>query len=990
MEELLAFIGRDQAFSQYTKHDISHVDAMLRSLTWLIPAETQDLMTPADWLLVVLSVYFHDLGMIVTRREYESREESAFPAYRERVFSGASGADYRGKVESLDTEAQERFLYQEFVREHHAARIRRWITGKPSQELGVATDAADEVASLVDALPAPFVRDLAIVCESHHLDDLDNYRKYPLSQPYGSEVSETANVHFAALVLRVADLLHITTDRTPAIAFRLIDPTDPVSQEEWAKQAAVRNIRAKVPIADDDLSDRPEKQDAIEVHAYFQSEEGFFGLTQYLAYARSQLRKAHEWNRRAVRRGGTHILPWRVIDDSGIETEGFLREIFSFDLDQTKILDLLTGHTLYNDTSVVVRELVQNSIDAIRLQKLQSGQAVDAHGGRVDITWDSQGRVLTIWDDGTGMTQDVIENHLLKVGSSRYQDPQFQEDHPNFSPISRFGIGVLSTFMIADSVEIVTCAVDDDEARRLSLRSVHGRYLIRLLDKATDPTVARIGPHGTMIRLTVRQSAEIENVVNAARRWIVLPGCDVNVTIDADEPVRIGHETLTDALRDEMSQFSESVVGRGEFRVIEGSHGAVSFAAAVRWNAYFRDWSFIAVEPEPGELADVQLGTCIEGIRVETGTPGFEDIGIIAIANASGRAAPKTNVARSGIESTPERDALLASVYTLYCDHISHELDALTGERGFSDTWAANEANYLVSPLLPSPYRPYQNATPSDAELLNDQLVEIRAVLVEREGRRERVSPRTLEAAEAFWVVYSALFASAEALLREVPSAASLASVVAALGDPDIQLPSDGPVLARSTWRPTSLETLDDAAFRGKAVREIVIKRSERRLDLKWERYDGDAWLGLVVIDRRVGTGAMRDRLFIATEPVRLTGVDEEVAVRAGGDTYLFGPEEVLRALRHAIEEARRLPTRQLRQVAEAALSAIISRYVSGWFAERDEIEGWVEELLVTVTPTRVISIVSNAITPARLEAAFGDQAPAVFNTQLWRRAEPS
>jgi molecular chaperone HtpG len=30
------------------------------------------------------------------------------------------------------------------------------------------------------------------------------------------------------------------------------------------------------------------------------------------------------------------------------------------------------------------------------------------------------------------MTQDIIERHLLKVGSSRYQDQKFKEAHPKF------------------------------------------------------------------------------------------------------------------------------------------------------------------------------------------------------------------------------------------------------------------------------------------------------------------------------------------------------------------------------------------------------------------------------------------------------------------------------------------------------------------------------------------------------------------------------
>jgi HSP90 family molecular chaperone len=57
------------------------------------------------------------------------------------------------------------------------------------------------------------------------------------------------------------------------------------------------------------------------------------------------------------------------IDETSIETEGFIRDTFEFTIDQARIQDLLTGHTLYNDSRVVLRELVQNSLDAIRLQQ---------------------------------------------------------------------------------------------------------------------------------------------------------------------------------------------------------------------------------------------------------------------------------------------------------------------------------------------------------------------------------------------------------------------------------------------------------------------------------------------------------------------------------------------------------------------------------------------------------------------------------------------
>src|SRR5262249_18356041 len=139
-------------------------------------------------------------------------------------------------------------------------------------------------------------------------------------------------------------------------------------------------------------------------------------------------------------------------------------------------------------------------------------------------------------------TQSTIERHLLTVGSSLYQDPEFKKGHPDYSPISRFGIGVLSTFMIADSVEITTCHPREEFARKLSLRSVQGRYLVRLINK-DSPEIAELLPHGTRVSLTVRPSASVEDVLDTARKWIVVPGCDVTVSVDGSEPVKVGFKT---------------------------------------------------------------------------------------------------------------------------------------------------------------------------------------------------------------------------------------------------------------------------------------------------------------------------------------------------------------------------------------------------------------------------------------------------------------
>ena len=222
VEQILSLFGKNNIFEQYTVHDFSHVVEMLRLLEWLVPPDTQKIMSPGDWLMTVLSIYFHDLGLIVTQDEFKNRNESDFSNFCEQVlFSTPDGADDRAKIATLSTDERERFLYQEFVRANHAKRVRSWISGKPDPELGYARASIVEIVGLLSRLDPEFRRDLAVVCESHNLNDLDNIKKYKLSQPYGNTEAETVNLQYCSVLLRTADLLQVTRHRAPSVLYRL-------------------------------------------------------------------------------------------------------------------------------------------------------------------------------------------------------------------------------------------------------------------------------------------------------------------------------------------------------------------------------------------------------------------------------------------------------------------------------------------------------------------------------------------------------------------------------------------------------------------------------------------------------------------------------------------------------------------------------------------------------------------------------------------------
>lgn len=287
IESILSLIGRNGIFDQYTKHDITHIDEMLRIVEWLIPDFTKEKMSTADWLMLVLSIYFHDMGMIVTTQEYENRGNNT--TYQEFKESITHEKEIRKKLDYLG-ENTDRFIFQEYVRANHAARIKKWIIGEYDKLNQTEwKNIVDEINDMLGHLGTMFRRDLALICESHHMNDLDDCIKYKTRARYGNSDDEVVNLHYIAVILRTADLLHITSDRTPSIQFKIINPSDPKSIIEWQKQMAVKAVQPQMPRDENGNINQDLPRDTIEITAYFekpdQAEAFFWPKLLYNLYA---------------------------------------------------------------------------------------------------------------------------------------------------------------------------------------------------------------------------------------------------------------------------------------------------------------------------------------------------------------------------------------------------------------------------------------------------------------------------------------------------------------------------------------------------------------------------------------------------------------------------------------------------------------------------------------------------------------------------------
>ena len=105
-----------------------------------------------------------------------------------------------------------------------------------------------------------------------------------------------------------------------------------------------------------------------------------------------------------------------------------------------------------------------------------------------------------IEDNGIGMTQEVIMDHFLKIGSSYYASDAFTKSKlqcnadADYMPISRFGIGILSCFMGDDQtnqVEVSTKHFTEGQvcypALRLSMYGINGYFYLSDKDKRHMP-----------------------------------------------------------------------------------------------------------------------------------------------------------------------------------------------------------------------------------------------------------------------------------------------------------------------------------------------------------------------------------------------------------------------------------------------------------------------------------------------------------------------
>ena len=178
-----------------------------------------------------------------------------------------------------------------------------------------------------------------------------------------------------------------------------------------------------------------------------------------------------------------------------------------FQAESKKLMDMMIN-SIYTNKEIFLRELISNASDAI--DKLYYKSLTDTSVGmnksdfRILITRDKENRILTVEDNGIGMTKAELEENLGTIAHSGSLDFKQDNKDENIDIIGQFGVGFYSSFMVADKVTVISKAYGSDEAWQWESSGVDG-YEMTPAEKDTA---------GTQIILHIKPDTETDHYDN--------------------------------------------------------------------------------------------------------------------------------------------------------------------------------------------------------------------------------------------------------------------------------------------------------------------------------------------------------------------------------------------------------------------------------------------------------------------------------------------
>lgn len=454
-------------FPFYTRHDEVHSLNIVKQIERIVDKTCFEknnslAFTGSEVFLLICSAYGHDLGMAVL-----PGEEQVILSKLEIEQSSGWQTDNR---------------LQEYLRRTHSERGGKYIL--------------DHIDSL--GIPIHLHQQLDLMMKAHNFPISTLYKD--LGKRFSLEFKELNMLQLAS-ILCVADLLEFSVERVLKGVIDQLKEALQFEPDNNLKTSLLENMK-HVSIGSN-LGIGPDGQ--IIMTGTFKDPEVLNTAYKTVDYIEKCIRDygdidyRSELRRLRIRTDSVSVnfsIPGREFERLGIR------------MNKQSVIGLISSNAIWNNRhEVVIRELLQNSVEACRYRLYYSNDS--SYKPSIVLQLNSNTQTLTISDNGCGMSQSVILNNFLTVGNSRAKEPGYSKD--DYASLARFGIGFWSVFTIADSAIVETTQHLPDlqsVANGLSFEvSINALRDYILFEKSNIPS-------GTRITLKLKKSVNLNDLAN--------------------------------------------------------------------------------------------------------------------------------------------------------------------------------------------------------------------------------------------------------------------------------------------------------------------------------------------------------------------------------------------------------------------------------------------------------------------------------------------
>ncbi len=213
----------------------------------------------------------------------------------------------------------------------------------------------------------------------------------------------------------------------------------------------------------------------------------------------------------------------------------------NFSADMSRLLDIV-ANALYTNPEVFLRELISNAADACDRLRYEALSNQDLLKGapefRIHVSPDRANRTLTIYDNGIGMNDAELADHLgtiAKSGTARLMEEvnAGKSSADKLKLIGQFGVGFYASYMVASRVTVISRKAGDEQAWCWASDGKSG-FTVTKADEAQAKILN--GIRGTAIILDIKDDASEFLVEEKLRQTIEQYSDHISVPIYLAEP----------------------------------------------------------------------------------------------------------------------------------------------------------------------------------------------------------------------------------------------------------------------------------------------------------------------------------------------------------------------------------------------------------------------------------------------------------------------